>query len=307
MKISTTRYFQQSSQQLSDIQASLSQTQEQLSSSKKITKPSDAPDQAAAITRFQSAIARQQGYQDTLKTVNARLSSEETALTSASDVMARIKELATQAANDTVSDEDRKSIAVELGTLRDQLLSLANTQDGTGNYVFSGSKSSQPAYAKNASGQLVYQGDQARMQVNVGDNRRLDLNLPGSDAFVKAVRTDSKGNQSGVDFFQALDDLTQAVSSSDKTNIQRGISEVNTLQNGISQGLGTIGANQSVADMQTSVLDAITLTLKTSKSNIEDLDYTEAATRMNQQELALQAAQSSFAKISQLSLFKFLS
>ena len=67
-----------------------------------------------------------------------------------------------------------------------------------------------------------------------------------------------------------------------------------------------MGADQAVVDAQTGVLDQIVLQLKTSKSDVEDLDYTEAVTRMNRDELALQAAQSSFAKISQLSLFQLL-
>ena len=93
----------------------------------------------------------------------------------------------------------------------------------------------------------------------------------------------------------------------DRTKIQRGIAELDTLQNGISEGLGQIGADLTVVDMQNSVLDQVVLRLKTTRSDIEDLDYTEAITRMNKDQLALEAAQSSFAKISQLSLFKFLS
>ena len=46
--------------------------------------------------------------------------------------------------------------------------------------------------------------------------------------------------------------------------------------------------------------------LKTTRSDVEDLDYTTAITKMNKDQLAMEAAQSSFAKISQLSLFKYL-
>jgi flagellar hook-associated protein 3 FlgL len=134
----------------------------------------------------------------------------------------------------------------------------------------------------------------------------MNLNMPGSDIFMRVVRDDGKGNKVGVDFFQALDDLTQAVKSADRTMIQRGIAEVDKLQGGISEGLGQIGADLSVVDMQTNVLDQVVLRLQTTRSDIEDLDYTEAITRMNKDQLALEAAQSSFAKISQLSLFKFL-
>ena len=306
MKISTTQYFSQTTQQLSDLQASLSKTQTQLSSGKKMTKPSDEPDKAAVVARLQSAIARQQSYQETLKTANVRLTTEESALRSAGDVMSRIKELATQAASDTVGDQDRKSLALEIDNLRDQLLSLANTQDANGNYLFAGSRADQPAFAKDASGRVAYQGDQSRMQVNIGDSRRLNLNRAGSDVFVRVNRSDGQGGSTGVDFFQALADLTSAIRNTDRTAMRRGVGEIDQLQNGLSEGIGQVGADQAVVDAQTSVLDQVILQLKTSKSDVEDLDYTEAVTRMNRDELALQAAQSSFAKISQLSLFQLL-
>lgn len=306
MKVSTTQYFNQSTQQLADIQASLSKTQTQLSLGKKITKPSDEPDKAAVLSRMQSVIARQQNYQDAIKLADARFSAEESALTGASDVLFRIKELTTQAASDTLGELDRKSIAQEIGNLRDQLLSVANSQDANGNYLFAGSRVDQPAFARNASGQVSYQGDQARLQIQVGDNRRINLNRPGSDVFVRVVRTDHKGDTTAVDFFQALDDLTQAITRSDRISIQRGLGEIDTLQSGISEGLGQLGADQAAAQAQGSVLDQVILQLKTSKSEVEDLDYTEAIARMNRDELALQAAQGSFAKISQLSLFKYL-
>jgi flagellar hook-associated protein 3 FlgL len=306
MKISTTLFFDRSTQQLGNVQASLSKTQEQLSTGLQIVKPSDAPDKAALVTRLESELSRQTGYQNTLKAVNVRLTSEETALKNTSDVLYRIKELAVQAANDTLGPQDRQSVALELSTLRDQVLSLANSQDSNGNYLFSGSKASQPAFSQDAKGHVSYQGDQARMKVNVGDSRRMNLNMPGSDAFVRVVRDDGKGNKSAVDFFQSLDDLVAAVKSSDHVAIQRGVSEVDGLQNGISEGLGQIGADLNVVDMQNNVLDQVILRLKTTRSDVEDLDYTTAITKMNKDQLALEAAQSSFAKISQLSLFKYM-
>jgi flagellar hook-associated protein 3 FlgL len=306
MKISTTLYFDRSMQQMSNSQNELSKTQEQLSTGKQIVKPSDAPDKAALVTRLESELARQTGYQNTLKAVNVRLTAEETALKNTSDVMYRIKELTVQAANATLSSQDRQSITLEINTLKDQILSLANSQDSNGNYLFSGSKTGQPAFSKDATGRVMYQGDQARMKVNVGDSRRMNLNMPGSDAYVRIVRDDGKGGKTGVDFFQSLEDLAKAVQTGDVLNIQRGIGEMDTLQNGISEGLGQVGADLTVVDMQNTVLDQVVLQLKSTRSDVEDLDYTAAVTKMNKDQLALEAAQNSFSKISQLSLFKFL-
>jgi flagellar hook-associated protein 3 FlgL len=152
MKISTTLYFDRSTQQLGNVQSNLAKTQEQLSTGLQIVKPSDAPDKAALVTRLESELARNEGYQQTLKSVNVRLTAEETALKNTSDVMFRMKELAVQAGNDTLSAQDRQSIAVELNSLREQILSLANSQDSNGNYLFSGSRATEPAFGKDASG-----------------------------------------------------------------------------------------------------------------------------------------------------------
>lgn len=306
MKISTGLYFERSTQQMSNVQSKLTKVQEQLSTGLQVVKPSDAPDKASLVTRLEAELTRQSSHQDTLKAVNVRLTAEETALKNTSDVLYRMKELAVQAANDTVGEQDRKSIAIEMGNLREQILSLANSQDSNGNYLFSGSRAGSPAFSKDPTGRIVYQGDQARMQVNVGDNRRMNLNMPGSDAFTRIVRDDGKGNKTGVDFFQSLDDLVNAVNSSDHAAIQRGVGEVDALQNGISEGVGQIGADLTVVDLQNNVLDEVVLRLKSTRSDIEDLDYTEAITRMNKDQLALQAAQSGFSKISQLSLFNYI-
>ena len=146
MKISTTLYFDRATQQLGNVQGELAKTQEQLSTGKQIVKPSDAPDKASLVTRLESELGRQTSYQETLKSVQTRLQSEETALKNTSDVLVRVKELSIQAASDTLGPADRQSIALEISSLREQILSLANTQDTNGNYLFSGSRVGEPAF-----------------------------------------------------------------------------------------------------------------------------------------------------------------
>jgi len=306
MKVSTSMFFDKASNQLGSIQGSLAKTQEQLSTGKQINKPSDAPDKASLITRLQSEMTRQASYQGNLNAVNIRLQAQETALTNTSDVMYRFKELAVQAANDTLSNADRSTISMEMTQLREQILSMANSQDSNGNFLFAGSRVSQAPFAEDAKGRVVYQGDQSRMMVPVGDNRRMSLNIPGSDAFVRLVRDDGKGNRVGVGFFQALADMVDAVKNTDRPNIQRGIKEIDAMQQSISYAHARVGTDMNVVDSQGAVLDEITLRLKTTLSDVQDLDYTEAITKMNKDQLALEAAQSSFAKISKLTLFSYI-
>jgi flagellar hook-associated protein 3 FlgL len=306
MKISTTALFDRATQQMSNVQASLAKSQAQLASAKQIINPSDAPNQAASIQRLQSVMNRQDSYAETLTAVQTRLQGEETALQSVSNLLLRVKEISVQAASDTLGATDRQALAIEMGGLRDQILSLANTQDSMGNYLFAGSRVSQPAFAADASGALAYQGDQTRMRVSVGDQRSVQINRSGSDAFVRVVRQDADGETSGVGFFQALDQLTAAIQNSDRAGMQRGIGEMDALQNGTTLALAQIGTDMNVVDAQTAVLDETRLSLKTTLSSIKDLDYAEAITQMNKQLLALEAAQSSFGKITKLSLFNYI-
>jgi len=157
-----------------------------------------------------------------------------------------------------------------------------------------------------ASGTPVYAGDQTRMSVLVGDHRSLPVNRTGSDAFVSVLRTDASGKSSGVGFFQVMDELIAGVKGSDPKAMQRGVGEMDKLLEGMTLAQADVGTDQNVLDQQTSVVEDTVLSLKTSLSNVEDLDYASAITLMNKQMLSLEAAQSSFAKITQSSLFDYI-
>ena len=114
------------------------------------------------------------------------------------------------------------------------------------------------------------------------------------------------GTQYGVGFFNVVDDIVTALNTNNITVLQRGVGEIDALQNGISESLAVVGSGLNVLDSQLGVGEENLLRMKTTLSQMEDLDYTEAITKMNKDMLALEAAQSSFAKISQLSLFDYI-
>lgn len=306
MKISNQLLFDRGAEQMSSVQTRLAKSQAQLAQGKQIINPSDAPDKAATIQRLNSVLSRQASYQTSLNNVKSRLDGEETALNSATDLIIRVKEISVQAANDTLGPQNRQALATEMQALRDQLLSLANTQDSNGNYLFSGSKVSQPAFAVDASGFPTYQGDQTRMQVSIGDQRSIAVNRTGTDAFVAVARTDAQGITQGVGFFQSVDELIAGIKGSNQKAMQQGIGEMDKLLQGLSMAQSAVGSDQATLEQQSSVIDATTLNLKTTLSSVQDLDYASAVTTMNQQMLSLEAAQSSFARISQLNLFNFI-
>ena len=305
MQISTNYLFDRASARMSQLQGDLAKSQAQISTQKQVLNPSDAPDQTATITRLKSIIGRNESYAKALDTVQARLETESTTLSSASDVLIRIKELAIQASNGTQGSTSRAAIATEMKGLRDQLLSLANSTDTTGNYVFSGSKVKTPAFAEK-SGVVSYRGDQTRMHVAVGEQRTIAINRPGTNAFVRVVRTDKDGASAGIGFFQSIDDLIAGVRTANTSDMRRGLTEMDALHQGVVLSQAEAGTDMKVVQQQRAVLDDTKITLKTALSNVEDLDMATAITQMQKQMLSLEAAQSSFAKISQLSLFNYI-
>ena len=309
MKISTQFLFDRASQQMSQVQTRVVQSQAQVASGKQVLKPSDQPDQASLIQRYKSLIARHENYLDNMNLVNARLQSEATTLDSVVNLMHRAKELVVQASNDTATTDDRQAIATELQGLRDQILSLANTQDSNGNHLFGGSRVSSPPFASPDSdpgASPTYQGDRTRMEVLIGDQRNLPINRAGSDVFVRVLRTDAQGTQQGVSFFKAFDDLVAGVKTSSQSAMQRGNGELDAMFEGILQAQADVGTDTAILEQQGNTTEDTLPVLKSNLSSVEDLDYASAISDMKKQMLSLEAAQSSFAKITQLSLFNYL-
>lgn len=287
------------------IQNDLAKSQAQIAAQKQVLNPSDAPDQAAAISRLKSTLSRQDNYTQALDTVQARLDVESTTLTSAGDILVRIKELAVQANNGTQGTTSRQAIATEMKGLRDQLLSLANSTDSQGNYIFSGSKVSTPPFIQDTGGKVSYQGDQTRMNVMVGEQRSIPINRPGTNAFTRVVRNEN-GVDRGYGFFDSVDSLIDGVKGNDKSAMQRGLTEMDALHTGVILAQADTGTDMKVVEQQGASIDDTKLSLRTALSKIEDLDMATAITDMQKLMLSLEAAQSSFAKTSQLSLFKYL-
>ena len=188
MKISTTLSFQRSLDSMQETQAQVAQTREQLASGKAIVRPSDDTMTVSSIENLDRAITKEETYQVIMGQLKDRYQLEETALTNGSDLLVRIKELALQGANATLSAKDREIIAVEVKGLRDELLSIANSRDEHGNSVFAGGNSEVTAFQTQTDGSVVYKGDARQTLVSVSDSRQLGKNRNGLDVFSSADR-----------------------------------------------------------------------------------------------------------------------
>lgn len=307
MKISTGQLFDRAVTQMSDQKGKVAEMQTKLASGKQIVQTSDDPDKAGLIQRLNTAYNRQETYESTLNSVEDRLSAEESSLMATDNILQRVRELAVQASSDTTSADDRAIIATEINALKDSLLALANTRDVNGNYVFSGSAVRTVPFAADAEGNMRYQGDNSYVAVDVSEQRRLIMNRPGNEVFDGVVRLETDGTgPRKVGFFNVIEDFSNALATNDTTGIQRSLGEVDELSATLSISLADVGSRQNVVESQRDVLTDTKLRYKSVLSNVEDLDYASAVTKLSAELLSLEAAQASFAKISQLNLFDYI-
>lgn len=177
IRISSQQIFSGGINRLQELNSSLNQTQEQISTGKRVNKPSDDPVAAARILKLDQELSRIETYQRNAGLAENRLQQEESALAGSVDVIQRIRELTVQAGNGSLSPNDRKSISSELKERIGQLANIANTRDASGEYIFSGFQGSTAAFGKDASGSWVYQGDEGQRVLEIDDG----VTVPISD------------------------------------------------------------------------------------------------------------------------------
>jgi flagellar hook-associated protein 3 FlgL len=127
-------------------------------------------------------------YSGNITSIQNTLTNEESVLTAISTTIQAGSQLALRAGGVT-SDADRKSIAVEVGALEDQLLGLLNSKDSAGNYLFSGSKTDTPPYSRNNDGTYSYQGDENELSLQVSETLNVRTSDTGKTILEGAVNT----------------------------------------------------------------------------------------------------------------------
>ena len=118
----------------------LSNLEQQYSSGKKITKPSDDPIVAVRALKFRTNLAElNQYYEKNIPDALAWMDVTESALKTVNGIITSMNTYCNQGANDYPTAEDRNAIATNLEELRGQLYQEGNT-NYAGRYVFSGYK-----------------------------------------------------------------------------------------------------------------------------------------------------------------------
>jgi len=185
IRISSQQIFSGGINRLQELNTSLNNTQQQISTGQRVNKPSDDPVAAARILKLDQELSRVETYQRNVDLADNRLKQEESALESSVDVIQRIRELTVQAGNGSLSANDRRSISSELEERLGQLANIANTRDASGEYIFSGFQGSVKAFEQDPSGSWVYQGDEGQRVLEIDDGVTVPISDNGKDIFVR--------------------------------------------------------------------------------------------------------------------------
>jgi flagellar hook-associated protein 3 FlgL len=240
-------------------------------------------------------------YLDNADIAESKLEVTEGVLTSAGDILQRIRELAVQGLSDTNSATSRQGIAAEIEQLNEELLGLSNTRDTNGESLFSGYQTDVDAFDSTT---YAYNGDSGQRNIRVGDGYLVEVNEPGNQIFVPTVV--AGGTQA---IFQTIDEFVTALNSNTvgtAPNDGDFLTNVDAALDASLLARTRIGTRLNAINQQKEINEEIKYSNQALLADVRDLDYAEAISRLDIQLTGLEAAQQSFVRVQNLSLFNFL-
>jgi flagellar hook-associated protein 3 FlgL len=198
MRISSIQAFNNGVSGLQRNYGSVTRTQEQISSGKRILTPADDPVASVRLMQLRQQESVLAQYKGNLTAAQNSLNQEEATLTSVVNVLQRVRELTVQAGGGALSGEDRKSLAKELQQRENELLSLFNTRNAQGDYLFSGYLGKQQPFVRSPDGTYSYLGDEGQRSLQVATSTTVAVNDNGQRLFEGVPNTNLVENFSGV-------------------------------------------------------------------------------------------------------------
>ncbi|HEX5393377.1 MAG TPA: flagellar hook-associated protein FlgL [Rhodocyclaceae bacterium] len=194
MRISTSMIFNSGVNTINSKTANLLHTQQQVSLGRRMVTAADDPVAAARALEVQQSANVNTQQATNLDNAKSALGLEESQLSSVNDLVANIRTLVVKAGNATLSMSDRRSIATELRSDYDQLMTVANAADGSGKYLFSGYMGDTTPFGgtidninQAAGNEIGYYGDSGQRSLQVAATRNLPISDAGDDIF-KRIR-----------------------------------------------------------------------------------------------------------------------
>ncbi|MFC4403530.1 flagellar hook-associated protein FlgL [Gracilibacillus xinjiangensis] len=275
---------------------------EQLSTGKKINRPSDDPVVAMKGMNYRTVVNQNEQYERNIGEVHNWLDNTDSALDKNQKVLERLKELAVQAANGTYEEGERGNIAAEVKQLREQLLDVANTKVNN-KYIFSGTATT------GDNGNPPFQIDKDTLEVTFhGNNNQVKLEVSAGSQLPVNTKANEFYNNEENDLFADLLEFTKKLEdeSFSDNEFTEYIGVIDTHINNNVNARADLGARQNRIDLVESRVKEQTVTAKDMMSKNENANLEEVIMNLTSQEAVHRAALSAGARVIQPSLLDFL-
>ncbi|WP_210023610.1 MULTISPECIES: flagellar hook-associated protein FlgL [unclassified Paenibacillus] len=275
--------------------------QNQLSTGRRINKPSDDPVGMSFALRYRSELSANDQYESNLDTATSLLDFTDTMMGQANDVIQRVREVAVQGANGTNPQQALDAMRSEVDQIYKQMVSIGNSQFN-GRYVFNGQLTDNPPYSEaTAATDKVDTGD---IVFEIGVGVRIAANKTGNKVFGEAVDLNNPGANDNI--FKVMQDLSAALASGNTLEINNTIGRLDQCNDKFLEARADVGARMNRMELAQSRLADINVNLQTLKSKTEDADVAEVITNLKTDESVYQSSLSVGAKIIRPSLIDFL-
>ncbi len=286
MRVSDNQFSSMMTQAMMNSNVQINKVAEQMSTGNKINYLSDDPTASVKLEGLQKTISSSQQYQKNIKNVQSSYEQYETYMMSLNDITMDVHDLLLQAKNSTLDADSMTGIVAELESLKEQALSTLNKQvDGV--YLFSGTEVYTPAIETTPP--YAFLGNNDQRETKVGEGETMINNFTAQDILAGSS-----------DFFTALDAAIAEMKSPTndfQTTLATALDMTSATQQNVLNSVSILGANyNSLERMMDNNIDT-ELYAKTVQTDINELDYAEAAVRLDQNMFTLQAAQSVFSKV----------
>ena len=298
-RITTKILFNTAIDNLRRIETDLAQLQEQLASGLRINQPSDDPIGARRAIGYRSLLRRNDHYLTSIRDARILTSAGDSTLGIMTNDLIRVRELVLRGASDTINQDQRSQISIEINEIINGMVDIGNTTSG-GRHLFGGSRTlDAPFEATMAGGEVAsvqYLGNSDELTVQIDADANVTISQPGSKVF-----------QGTVDLFDVLigvrDDL-RADDIDSLSNVRLG--ELDQISSQISQARAVYGSTVNRLNFNEDRIEGNQITLQDVLSQTQEADFAELLTAIKMKEVALQAALATTSRVIQASLMDFL-
>lgn len=272
--------------------ARLGNLQQQLSSGKALSKPSDSPTSTVSAMQFRSEIRTNEQWSRNAADALGWLGTIDQTLTSSLGSVRRARDLTLQGLNSgAVSPEAKEAMAAEIDALRESLIGVANTTY-LGRPVFGGTTSGSAAYTPAG----AYAGSTTAVTRTVGAGAQVRVEETGPEVFGPA----------GADLFTVLTNLAANLRAGNDAGLQADLTSLDGVMRNVQNKLSDIGARYNRVEQMQTAADNRVVTLRGSLSEVEDIDLPRTIVDLQMQQMAYEAALGATQRIITPSLADFL-